>query len=316
MAVFTEVSRAEIEAFIEQFNLGALNTVLPTQTGSENTNYIIHTFSGDYILTLYEGRTNVEYIREMVTFVDCLYDNGAVVPEILESKTGGRVKELKGLPATIQIFVEGAVEKKPSIKQCHLAGAELAKIHNLSESSHLPSIPANQTFKGWLADISEILNTAQESHFIDMAKALKAEIEHLVEAPIQGVRQGLVHGDYFRDNVFFDADKVSGVIDFWMCSTENFVYDLAIALNVWGFDKGDFLEDHYNAFLNGYEEERALTDEEKLALPTELRRACVRFFISRLYDAVHGKDDEIMQEKPAHTWYKRLKFFQEQNNNV
>ena len=56
MAVYTDVSDEELAGFIASYAIGALTSCKGIAEGVENSNYLVHTEAGRYILTLYEKR--------------------------------------------------------------------------------------------------------------------------------------------------------------------------------------------------------------------------------------------------------------------
>ncbi len=58
MAVYTDVSDEELGAFIDRFDIGNLLSYKGIAEGVENSNYLVHTETGHYILTLYEKRVD------------------------------------------------------------------------------------------------------------------------------------------------------------------------------------------------------------------------------------------------------------------
>ena len=56
MAVYTEVADEELDAFIASYDIGALTSCKGIAEGVENSNYLVQTEAGRYILTLYEKR--------------------------------------------------------------------------------------------------------------------------------------------------------------------------------------------------------------------------------------------------------------------
>jgi homoserine kinase type II len=102
-----------------------------------------------------------------------------------------------------------------------------------------------------------------------------------------------VHADFFPDNVFFEGENVSGVIDFYFACTESFAYDLMLAVNAWcGAD-----EKKIKAFMSGYASARALSRAEKAALPLMGRAAALRIASTRLYDLLHPKPGAVVTPK-------------------
>ena len=58
MAVYTDVSAEDLTEFLAGYDLGPLLSFKGIAEGVENSNYLIETGGGRYILTLYEKRVN------------------------------------------------------------------------------------------------------------------------------------------------------------------------------------------------------------------------------------------------------------------
>ncbi|TIM21365.1 MAG: hypothetical protein E5Y74_14195 [Mesorhizobium sp.] len=56
MAVYTDVAEGELGAFLKHYPVGDLLSYKGIAEGTENSNFLLHTSSGSYILTLYEKR--------------------------------------------------------------------------------------------------------------------------------------------------------------------------------------------------------------------------------------------------------------------
>ena len=54
MSVYTVVSPAELEAWLQRYAVGTLVELVPITAGIENTNYFVTTTRGAWVLTLYE----------------------------------------------------------------------------------------------------------------------------------------------------------------------------------------------------------------------------------------------------------------------
>ena len=63
MAVYTEVSDEDLTAFIAQYPLGGVLSCKGIAEGVENSNYLLVTETGPFILTLYEKRTGATICR-------------------------------------------------------------------------------------------------------------------------------------------------------------------------------------------------------------------------------------------------------------
>ena len=56
MAVYTDVAADELAAYLSQYDLGDLLSYKGIAEGVENSNFLLHTSKGSFILTLYEKR--------------------------------------------------------------------------------------------------------------------------------------------------------------------------------------------------------------------------------------------------------------------
>ena len=101
--------------------------------------------------------------------------------------------------------------------------------------------------------------------------------------------KGIIHADLFPDNVFFDKKKISGILDFYFSCYDFLIYDLAITINAWCFNKGKFNQSFFNKIIKGYQSERKLTEIEKTQFNIIIRGASLRFLLTRLYDSINTK---------------------------
>jgi homoserine kinase type II len=97
--------------------------------------------------------------------------------------------------------------------------------------------------------------------------------------------EGIVHADFFPDNVLFVDGKHRGTIDFYFAAFDTLAYDIGVALNAWCFEPdGSFNVTKARALVSGYESRRPLSIDEREALPVLARGAAMRFFLTRLAD--------------------------------
>ncbi|MAI07650.1 MAG: homoserine kinase [Magnetococcales bacterium] len=312
MAVFTQLTESEIVEILSHFSISSLKQAIGIHKGTENTNYFIETDKEKYILTIFEGRVEQESIPFILDMMCRLSEENIICPRIIAAHTGQRRFKLEnGKTCILQTFMDGDDIDEPSDLQCFSAGKTLANIHTTSLTIQTPQIDNAVD----LPSICELIYEIKSENLTDdhkhAVKMVNEEIQYQKSLYHKGLPTGFIHADYFKDNVLFTENFVSGVIDFWFSCVDYFVYDLAIALNAWGFIKGEFSEVHYNSFLEGYLHRRELTELERKALPDMLRLAALRFMATRLYDEIKGDKKNLGAQRPFQNWQKRLSYHQQ-----
>ena len=128
--------------------------------------------------------------------------------------------------------------------------------------------------------------------FLDEARAQQLRDELAFQrgvaasAAAAALPRGPIHADLFRDNVVFDADRLSGLFDFFFAGIDCLLFDVAVCLNDWCIDLPSGLHDseRAQAMLQAYQKVRPLSAAERELLPAMLRAGALRFWISRLWD--------------------------------
>lgn len=308
MAVFTPVSDAEAQGFLRGYDLGERIALTPIAEGVENTNYALETSGGRFVLTLFEGRTEAAALPFCLGLTDRLADAGLPMARPVRDRTGAWLGELNGRPAALVEWLPGAWPREPSPVQARAAGAMLARMHLAAadgpERRENPVGPAT-----WRALADRIATRAEgEDHAI--LNRVEAALADLGDPFTDGLPTGAIHADYFPDNVLFEGEAVSGVIDFYFACTGPLAYDLAIALSAWGFDgAGRALPDILTAFRMGYEAVRPLTPTEAAALPRLGRAAALRFTLTRLHDRVFHDPSKLVTPKDPAAFLARLDYW-------
>jgi homoserine kinase type II len=100
----------------------------------------------------------------------------------------------------------------------------------------------------------------------------------------------VIHADLFLDNVLFvevqGEPVLSGFFDFYFAGVDTWLFDLAVCLNIWCVDHLTQIHQPMlaNQFIASYHAVRPLEAAERSLLPSMLRAAALRFWISRLWD--------------------------------
>lgn len=308
MAVFTPVSEAEARTLLEAYDLGRFEGLTPIAEGVENTNYRLQTTAGRFVLTLFEYRTRADALPFCLGLTEHLANRGYPAPRPMPDRAGHWIGRLNGRPASIIEWREGDWLRTPDLDDQHTAGRALAQLHLAAADFDGQRInPVGPAAWRELADRCATVAGGEDRR---MLRRLEQELARGVGRSLRDLPRGAVHADYFPDNVLFLNGAVSGVIDFYFACVDTLAYDLAIALNAWGFDgEGRADPAAIVAFLAGYESVRPLSGAERAALPDLGARAVVRFTLTRLHDRLLAPPDALVTAKDPAPFLRRLDYW-------
>jgi homoserine kinase type II len=107
MAVYTEVSDDEVEKFVAAYDIGAVIALKGIAEGVENSNYLLQTDRGLYILTLYEKRVARQDLPFFLGLMNHLAAKGLPCPTPIAARDGKTLHDLHRRPAAIISFLRG-----------------------------------------------------------------------------------------------------------------------------------------------------------------------------------------------------------------
>ena len=307
MAVYTDVTEGELESFLQEYPAGRLLSYKGIAEGSENSNFLLHTSTGSFILTLYEKRVDIDDLPFFLGLMHHLAGKGISCPLPVERHDGKLFGTLAGRPAALITFLEGMWMRRPTVAHCRGVGRALAELHVAGMDFPL-SRPNALAIDGWRK-----LWAGSHERADEVEKGLAAEVDADFalfdrEWP-RHLPSGIIHADLFPDNVFFLGEKLSGLIDFYFACNDFYAYDVATCLNAWCFEKDfSFNLTKGRALLAAYEAVRPLSDEEKQALPLLARGSALRFMLTRLYDWLTIPDGALVQKRDPVEYIRRLRF--------
>lgn len=315
MAVYTEVSDEELEAFVAGYGIGEVISFKGIAEGVENSNYLLQTETGTFILTLYERRTRPADLPFFLGLMEHLAARGLACPTPLHGTDGNSLRELCGRPAAIVTFLTGMSPRRILTEHCGPLGAAMADMHIKSGDFALGR-PNDLSVAGW-RPLFEATAPRLDEIKPGLAGFIADELTLLERDWPSGLPTGLIHADLFPDNVFFlhdraaHAERVSGLIDFYFACTDFLAYDLAICLNAWCFEPdGSFNATKARAMLNAYRRIRPLNADELAALPLLARGAAMRFLLTRLYDWQNTPSGALVKRKDPLEYLRKLRFHQ------
>ena len=309
MAVYTEVPDDELARFIAGYDIGGVLALKGIAEGVENSNFLLHTDAGYFILTLYEKRVKPEDLPFFIDLMEHLAARGITCPQPVRNRAGSALGTLAGRPAAIVTFLEGVGVQRATVPHCAAVGGALAKLHMAGRDFNGSRVNA-LTVHGW-RPLYEAAKERADTVTPGLESATRAALEELEQNWPKGLPSGIIHADLFPDNVFFLKGELSGLIDFYFACTDFFAYDLAIGINAWCFEKdGSFNITKGRAMIAGYRAIRPLGQDEINALPILCRGAALRFMLTRLVDWLNVPPGALVKPKDPLEYYKKLRFFQ------
>ncbi|MEH6727333.1 MAG: homoserine kinase [Hyphomicrobiales bacterium] len=307
MAVYTDVSDEALQQFLTLYDIGSLTSCKGIAEGVENSNFLLGTDQGQFILTLYEKRVDVDDLPFFLGLMDHLAAKGLDCPVPIHDKIGETLNTLEGRPAAIISFLDGMWVKRPTADHCTMVGQALAELHKDGQDFGIKR--ANSLSQPSWRPLFEQSRSRANEVLRGLAQTIDAELEYLELNWPKNLPDGVIHADMFPDNVFFLNDKFSGMIDFYFACNDMLVYDLTICLNAWCFEHDNsFNVTKAKALIEGYRSIRDLTPDELQALPVLARGASMRFLLTRLHDWLRVPPGALVVPKNPLEYLKKLRF--------
>ncbi|MDG6778755.1 homoserine kinase [Thiomicrorhabdus sp. zzn3] len=301
MSVYTVVEEPQLVAFLQDYQVGTLESFEGISAGIENTNYFVNTsLNGQpqrFVLTIFEHHTFEElpYFLDIMAF---MAEHQIPTAHPVATISNGYLKELCGKPAALVECLSGSGVENPSVTQCGVMGQQLARFHQAG--ADFESHRDNDRGLDWMQATYNLIKGHLDA---DECALIEQELEYQSQIDWSALPQGVIHADLFCDNALFDGDKLSGIIDLYYACNSVLLYDLAVMVNDWCRIHSDNPQEiefdgaRIDAMVSAYQQQRPLSDAEQQVWPAALRLAALRFFLSRLKDKHLPREGEMTQIK-------------------
>jgi len=307
VAVYTEFSDEEFGAFIGGYDLGTVLSIKGIAEGVENSNYLLATEAGQFVLTLYEKRVDAADLPFFLGLMEHLAGRGLTCPTPVRDRAGNALNRLAGRPAAIVTFLSGLSVRRPRVEHCAAVGTALAELHLAGDGFALTRRNA-LSIDSW-RPLYRLCHGRADEVAPNLAADIEAELDYQEARWPSGLPQGIIHADLFPDNVFFLEGRLSGLIDFYFACNDMLAYDVAISLNAWCFETDVSLNvTKARALLAGYNGVRPFTAAEIDTLPLLARGSALRFLLTRLHDWLTVPPGALVVPKNPLEYYKKLRF--------
>jgi homoserine kinase type II len=307
VAVYTDVGDDELRAFLADYDIGEVVSCKGIAEGVENSNYLLRTSTGLFILTLYEKRVAPADLPFFIRLMEHLAAAGLACPTPVRARDGEALRRLCGRPAAVITFLDGMWPRRIQNFHCAGVGRALAELHRAGAGFAMTR-HNNLSLAGW-RPLFEACRTRADEVRPGLAEELAAELETFEARWPSELPAGIIHADLFPDNVFFRGEAVSGIIDFYFACTDFLAYDIAVCLNAWCFEPDrSFNVTKARLLLSTYRAVRPISGDELAALPLLARGSALRFLLTRLYDWLNHPAGAMVRPKDPLEYLQKLRF--------
>lgn len=306
MAVYTVLNIKDITTILTKYNLIPLHYE-GIKDGILNTNYLIFTAKGKFVLRVLEGHRSYEAEKEELDFLLELND---IIPCSLpcSTKDGKVLIEYNGKMMTLFYFIEG--EKLTEINEYFLSqiGILLGKMHLFSKNKILNrKTRIDEKYYFSKIDMTKVPIAEDEK------KNLLSLYKKVSMIDFSSLPCGVIHNDIFPDNILIKDGFISGIIDFNDSSYAPFIFDLGIVINYWIRIKNfspETEKKYIEVFLTSYESIRKLSTIEKSLLDMGILKMALAFIFLRINKfSVEDNQNILIEDKTYYELLPLLKYY-------
>ena len=307
MAVYTKIISKDIHLINSKFNIDEIKSFQGIKKGIENTNYLLKTKKEKFILTIFEKRVSNKEIPFFMKLMDNLNQSKISCPKPLKDRNGNYLIKLKNKTACVVTFLKGKDKQTLNLNNCYQVGKIISQMHSITKK-----LKFSRKNSMGIKKLNPLLKSIKfkSKKNSNLEKFLMQNLSNIKKNWPSKLPCGIIHGDLFVDNIFFNKDKLSGVIDFYFAANDFFMYEIAICINALCFDKkkNKFLinKQKVKNLIKGYESVRKITIGEKKSLNILCRGAAIRYLLTRLYDYSNTPKTALIQIKDPNEYYQKL----------
>ena len=308
MAVYTKITNKDVLSLGNYYKIGKIIKSEGIKKGIENTNYLIKTNKEKFILTIFEKRAHKRDLPFFMNLMDKLNQKKIICPKPLKNKKGKYLSTIRRKSACIVTFLKGKDKTNLNYKNCFDVGKNIAKFHKVGTKIKLYRQNSMSISKlgGLLKNIKFTSNKIAPK----LKPTLNICLKDIKNQWPKKLPSGIIHGDLFIDNIFFNKNKFSGFIDFYFSSNDYLMYEIAICINALCFDKkrDSFVMNNKKIkhLIDGYETIRTISKKERDSLNILCRGAALRYLLTRIYDYFNTPKTALIQIKEPNEYFQKL----------
>lgn len=310
MAIFIAITDDDLRALLPAWEAPGLQAALGIPAGSINTNLALEFVDGSRGFLRYTTVRSEADLAFEAEILGALEQAGLQGPRLQATRSGG--KWVKWGDGFLSLFhwMEGVELTHRTVQPHHLRtlGAALARVHAAlgRVTASRPNPYGPEVVAGWLRQLEAEAHPGLEG-LPAFLLAAQSEAQEVMSRA-SNLPAGTIHADVFLDNVKWNGPDQPGLFDFEMACTAPLVQDLAITLDAWCFDGGEYQRPLAQALLQGYGSVRRLSGEERQVLHGACLHGAIRFTTSRIRDFhLSALTPDRLQHKDYRTWLARVR---------
>ena len=316
MAVYTKFTEKNIKSILSNYSIGNLNSFEGIQEGIENTNYFLLVDKKKYILTVYEKRVKEEDLPFFSKLMLDLNKSEFKCPIPILNTNNKSITKFNNKNLMIVSFIEGKAKNILSPENCKSVGIEAAKMHEITKKFKIKRTN-DLSIESWRKLFDSVKDKCIKIHK-DLPRLIETNLLDVEKNWPYDLPKGIIHADLFNDNIFFNENKFSGIIDFYFSCNDFYAFEIAICFNALCFDGTQnnlsFNVTKAKNFIDGYNQIRKLTDKEKKSIKVLSQGSALRFLLTRVFDALNTVEGAIVKVKDPMEYLKRLEFHKNSKN--
>ena len=258
MAVYTKLDIDNVQEIMSRYGITNVTHHAELSGGSQNSNYVVRSQNGDFVLSICEQNTTEE-IKHLALLLEHLANNNFSSSILIRTEDNKSMTYWGEKPVMVKKFIHGVVKENIPGSLAELIGIEIGKLHKVPVPKYLPhSISYGKEY------FHEVEKYAAGSEYhkwlLDKQSYFDAQISPTMP-------KALIHSDVFTSNVIIDDSmQFVTIMDFEEATYYYRIFDIGMAIiGICSEGKGiNFPK--VKSLLRGYMQEIKLTDEELKSL--------------------------------------------------
>lgn len=270
-------SNKEYQQIADKFSLGRVQRITYFKHGYQTPKVAVSTAKGRYIIARHTLSAKKQIVADMkiVPRIALLHEieflsflKNLPIPRYVPRSTGEYLFDFKNSTVSVYQFLPGSKPKLITKKMLRQLGTCIGSFHGQGVKYKKPMRERRKFY-----DLNPKVMTRMERVALRQTNPrLKAVIEEVkrgveVNRPPRGLPRGPIHVDIKPDNELFVEEKLTGIVDFGNMYIGPLIFDVGKTI-MWNCLKEERLDRGLmDAFLQGYESQRRLSDAEQTYLP-------------------------------------------------